>query len=83
MSGDHGNTIASVPFANVLQKEKAALGIADGDQTLGIAISGGGIRSASFGLGVLQAPMAHHILHRTDYLSTISGGGYICLKQCR
>lgn len=77
MSGDNGNNKTSVPFANVLQKERAALGIADNDKTLGIAISGGGIRSASFGLGVLQALLAHRILHRTDYLSTVSGGGYI------
>lgn len=67
----------------------------------GLALSGGGIRSATFCLGVLQAmarapaPSAstrpappatdadadadaeHSLLSRIDYLSTVSGGGYI------
>ncbi len=42
-----------------------------------IALSGGGIRSATFGLGVLQALAGHDLLRRFDYLSTVSGGGYI------
>jgi len=46
-------------------------------QCAGIAISGGGIRSASFGLGVLQALEYADLLRRFDYLSTVSGGGYI------
>lgn len=43
----------------------------------GIALSGGGIRSATFSLGVLQAINAAGILPRIHYLSTVSGGGYI------
>jgi hypothetical protein len=43
----------------------------------GIALSGGGIRSATFALGVLQALAHHDLLRRFDYLSTVSGGGYI------
>lgn len=42
----------------------------------GISISGGGIRSASFSMGVLQALAAHELLEKVDYLSTVSGGGY-------
>jgi hypothetical protein len=42
----------------------------------GIALSGGGIRSASFGLGVLQALAKGGWLREFDYLSTVSGGGY-------
>lgn len=47
--------------------------------TIGLALSGGGIRSASFGLGVLQAlnNPSHDKLKAIDYLSTVSGGGYI------
>lgn len=45
--------------------------------TLGLALSGGGIRSAAFCLGVLQALARHQWLRRVDYLSTVSGGGYI------
>lgn len=43
----------------------------------GLAISGGGIRSATFSLGVLQGLAATGLLPRFDYLSTVSGGGYI------
>ena len=43
----------------------------------GLAISGGGIRSASFSLGVLQALSSKDWLKHFDYLSTVSGGGYI------
>lgn len=43
----------------------------------GLAISGGGIRSATFGLGVLQAFAVANFLPKFDYLSTVSGGGYI------
>jgi len=42
-----------------------------------LCLSGGGIRSASFGLGVSQALARHGLLFRFDYLSTVSGGGYI------
>src|SRR5215831_8964911 len=42
-----------------------------------LCLSGGGIRSASFTLGVLQALARHGLLFRFDYLSTVSGGGYI------
>jgi hypothetical protein len=44
---------------------------------VGLALSGGGIRSATFGLGVLQAMKEQDLLKRVDYLSTVSGGGYI------
>ena len=51
-----------------------------------LCFSGGGIRSATFGLGVLQGLASHsretkdgspHLLHEIDYLSTVSGGGYL------
>jgi len=45
---------------------------------IGVALSGGGVRSASFSLGVLQALHAAGKFKGTiDYLSTVSGGGYI------
>ena len=43
----------------------------------GLCLSGGGIRSATFNLGVLQALSRLGVLERLDYLSTVSGGGYI------
>jgi hypothetical protein len=44
---------------------------------VGLAFSGGGIRSATFSLGVLQSLAKFNILKDCDYLSTVSGGGYI------
>src|ERR1035437_5540584 len=44
---------------------------------LGVAFSGGGIRSATFNLGVLQGLAELGLLPFIDYLSTVSGGGYI------
>jgi hypothetical protein len=43
----------------------------------GLAFSGGGIRSATFNLGILQALGELRALRAFDYLSTVSGGGYI------
>ena len=42
-----------------------------------LCISGGGIRSATFGLGALQGLAEAGLLDKFDYLSTVSGGGYI------
>lgn len=51
-----------------------------------LCLSGGGIRSATFALGVIQGLAEHGVLGSFDYLSTVSGGGYIgswltCWKQ--
>jgi hypothetical protein len=42
-----------------------------------LCFSGGGIRSATFCLGVIQALAQKGMLTQFDYLSTVSGGGYI------
>ncbi len=42
-----------------------------------LCISGGGIRSATFALGALQSMADHGLLTEFDYLSTVSGGGYV------
>ena len=42
-----------------------------------LCISGGGIRSATFGLGVIQSLARHNLLDEFHYLSTVSGGGYV------
>jgi hypothetical protein len=42
-----------------------------------LSISGGGIRSATFALGVMQRLARLGLLTKFDYLSTVSGGGYI------
>jgi hypothetical protein len=47
-----------------------------GQHTVGLAFSGGGIRSATFAVGILQGLSRLRLLGRIDYLSTVSGGGY-------
>lgn len=48
-----------------------------GDERAALCLSGGGIRSATFSLGVLQGLAQLGQLRRFHYLSTVSGGGYI------
>jgi hypothetical protein len=47
------------------------------DDVTGLAFSGGGIRSATFGLGVIEGLRQLDLLKKIDLLSTVSGGGYI------
>lgn len=42
----------------------------------GVSLSGGGIRSATFSLGLAQALAEKKLFPQIDYLSTVSGGGY-------
>jgi len=44
---------------------------------LGVCLSGGGIRSATFNLGVIQGLAQLGLIPHIDYLSSVSGGGYI------
>lgn len=57
---------------------------AAGHNAVGLALSGGGIRSATFGLGVVQVLAERKLFQQVDYLSTVSGGGYTgsFLSQC-
>lgn len=76
ISADASDT-QTQPFDKIWETEKAHIGIKEDSQARGLALSGGGIRSASFGLGVIQALWEHGVLPKIDYLSTVSGGGYI------
>jgi hypothetical protein len=57
--------------------EQAIPVLEDDDPVWGLALSGGGIRSATFCLGVIRSLAANGMLLRFDLLSTVSGGGYI------
>lgn len=46
------------------------------EHPVGLAFSGGGIRSAIFSLGLAQALARKRLFPQIDYLSTVSGGGY-------
>jgi len=59
-------------------RRRAKHGIHDaGDNAVGLSLSGGGIRSATFCLGVVQVLAERGLLKEVDFLSTVSGGGYI------
>jgi hypothetical protein len=61
-----------------LRREKLGLPIEpEGrERWFGIALSGGGIRSATINMGFLKTLNRYGVLQRADYLSTVSGGGY-------
>lgn len=76
-----------ISFREVIQREKEQLlvrrqklGIEHGspeqENWFGIALSGGGIRSATINLGFLKTLHRFGILKKADYLSSVSGGGY-------
>jgi Patatin-like phospholipase len=65
-----------------LGKSRAGDSTADSERPfvmdgIGLALSGGGIRSATFSLGVVQVLAQRKLLHEVDYISTVSGGGYL------
>ncbi len=49
----------------------------EAEDLVGLAFSGGGIRSATFNLGLIQALADLRLLRAFDYLSTVSGGSFI------
>lgn len=64
----------------LLKKRRELIGKEDPEKLemnrFGIALSGGGIRSATINLGFLKTLNRFGILEKADYLSTVSGGGY-------
>ena len=64
-------------WQKLTEAEREAIGRDPDDPLIGLALSGGGIRSASFSLGALQALVAARRLEHVDFMSTVSGGGYI------
>lgn len=62
--------------ASVAERRKLRAPLVRGDSAFGLALSGGGIRSATFCLGVIQVLADRGLLGQVDYLSTVSGGGY-------
>jgi preprotein translocase subunit YajC len=76
----HGRLPADYPTSPEPEKRlKAFCDAVHGlkEKRTALCISGGGIRSATFGLGVLQGLARCRLLDKFDYLSTVSGGGYI------
>lgn len=74
---------------DILEDERKFIDPAGEEKELwALCLSGGGIRSATFCLGVMQGLAQKKLLGRFHYLSTVSGGGYIgswlsaWIKQC-
>jgi hypothetical protein len=61
---------------SAIASRRAHAGLPPDAPDVGVALSGGGIRSATFCLGLFQALARHRLIRRIDYLSTVSGGGY-------
>ena len=59
-----------------VEQRRSASGVKQTGPWVGMALSGGGIRSATFCLGIFQALARERLLSRIDLLSTVSGGGY-------
>ncbi|MEE8171156.1 MAG: patatin-like phospholipase family protein [Phycisphaerae bacterium] len=73
-------------WEHILKRRQAAGYKSKADHQLpkvGLALSGGGIRSATFSLGILQELAQRNVLRLADYMCTVSGGGYIgaCLSS--
>ena len=73
--------IAAADIEAVIKAERDLLKLPADDagqrDTMALCLSGGGIRSATFSLGVLQGLAKQGLLGRFHYLSSVSGGGYI------
>jgi hypothetical protein len=58
-------------------KEKPQCPTTSNSELVGLALSGGGIRSSTFNLGIVQNLLEKNYFKYFDYMSTVSGGGYI------
>jgi hypothetical protein len=67
--------LSSTEEEKVLQR-RSFYQVANRDWAAGLALSGGGIRSATFAMGVMVALSKRGLLPQFDYMSTVSGGGY-------
>lgn len=79
MSSPSRTSEAVVEIDRVLDDERDKLGLDANDQPAALCLSGGGIRSATFSLGVLQGLARIGRLRDFHYLSSVSGGSYIAL----
>jgi hypothetical protein len=61
---------------NLLRMRRGLSEDAGFEQWVGFGLSGGGIRSATFCLGIFQGLAKQKLLSKIDYISTVSGGGY-------
>lgn len=79
MKSSHLNDFGQVEHDEQLwcKRRREVAGIDADSPRVGLALSGGGVRSATFNAGVLSSLSRHGIMKYVDYLSTVSGGGYV------
>ncbi len=63
-----------VAYPSRMEEQGAKADIAN--DLRGLSISGGGIRSSTFSIGVIQSLAQARLFKDIDYMSTVSGGGY-------
>jgi len=68
---------AELEEIRTLRERRSVPAAEDVTDLSGLCFSGGGIRSATFSLGVLQGLATYGLLRRFDYISSVSGGGFI------
>ena len=75
---DDGGRAADAEYQQHVLPRRTAAGVSgDPDGSWGMALSGGGVRSATICLGIIRGLAKNGLLKQFDYLSTVSGGGYI------
>lgn len=72
--GPQGRVVIDPPRAPTVAQAQQAI---FDSGAAALCLSGGGIRSATFNLGALQGLAQKGVLERFDYISSVSGGGYI------
>jgi len=59
-----------------IEERRKKAGVSSGQELLGLAFSGGGIRSNAFQTGILSGLHAAGLLKHVDYISAVSGGSW-------
>jgi Ca2+/Na+ antiporter len=75
-------TVAQSEEATYISARRRESGVANVG-SVGLALSGGGIRSACFSLGVLRWLEQSGKIREIDYISSVSGGGYAATSFLR
>jgi len=73
--GCAGTSVSPMPLVNQYYGDELKY-IGKERANLGLALSGGGTRSASFSIGVMKALQDDGILDNVDVISSVSGGSY-------
>jgi hypothetical protein len=76
-TGRDDATWSTAELESAVRERRRQAGMPEEGEAWALALSGGGIRSATFCLGLIRGLAKNRVLRRFDYLSTVSGGGYV------